>query len=131
MAKRPKKRMNLDELLSSLSEALFPEGDGSLPVSMTSVSKHGDGPLHIAVELSNQFGVRLLVDAGANINAIGSRGESPLHKAVGEFDGEMIKLLLSLGADQSLQSDTGETAEQFSARYAKELLRYFRQTVDR
>lgn len=117
MSKKLKKRLSLNDLLLSYSDDMFPEHLGKAPVTMDSVSIHGDTPLHIAVEKGNRFGVSLLVEEGADINRKGARGETPLHKAVGEFDQAMVSLLLKLGADGSVKSRDGETAEQFAKRY--------------
>lgn len=64
--------------------------------------QYSDAPLHAAVERKNLAMVKILVDAGAGINAKGSMQETPLHRAIGVGDIVTAKYLIDLGADLNL-----------------------------
>mmetsp|Transcript_6714 Transcript_6714/g.8776 ORF Transcript_6714/g.8776 Transcript_6714/m.8776 type:complete len:582 (-) Transcript_6714:1574-3319(-) len=60
-------------------------------------------PLHIAAVLCNEDVVRVLIEAGANVNAADRDGDTPLHNAAGKTENgqdriPIIKNLLSAGA---------------------------------
>ena len=60
----------------------------------------GDAPLFDALEQGDHELVRLLVEAGADVNAAeGFGGNTPLHEAVEQGDVEMVKILVAAGAD--------------------------------
>ena len=65
--------------------------------------------LHSAVTGSFDS-VRLLVEAGAPVNAKQHLGWTPLHEAVNRNDLEMTRYLLAHGADPRLQNDEGKSA---------------------
>jgi ankyrin repeat protein len=54
--------------------------------------------------------VNLLIEAGANVNALTPKGDSPLHMAA--FDGkpEIVRALVAGGADLQLKNANGKTA---------------------
>lgn len=54
--------------------------------------------------------VRLLINAGANINAIGEMGETPLHIAIRKGSVEIVEALLKASALTSIRSEFGQTA---------------------
>jgi len=54
-------------------------------------------------------GARILVAAGADVNAVGDMDQTPLHVAICLEDRDMIKLLLSAGAKLTLRSEFGKT----------------------
>jgi ankyrin repeat protein len=68
----------------------------------------GRGTLHW-VSASNPASVRLLIDAGADVNmrAPGSTNNTPLHHAAG--NAESTRLLLAAGADPNLRNNNGES----------------------
>lgn len=65
-----------------------------------------------AAELGNTAAVRLLLDAGFDINFKGSRpwGATPLHMAAWNGWAETVELLLSRGADISIPANPPETS---------------------
>ena len=65
--------------------------------------------LHSAVTNSFET-VKLLVDAGAPVNAKQDKGWAPLHEAVNRGDVEMTRYLLAHGADPKQQNDDGKSA---------------------
>ncbi len=70
----------------------------------------GDTPLHFAAIQGNVRVISLLLDAGADIGAVGESGYTPLHYAVEQSRLEAVRVLLERGADISLQTDTGLTS---------------------
>jgi len=65
--------------------------------------------LHSAVTNSFET-VKMLVDAGAPVNAKQDKGYAPLHEAVNRGDVEMTRYLLAHGADPKQQNDDGKSA---------------------
>lgn len=69
----------------------------------------GVAPLHSAVA-ANQYEIaKLLLDAGANPNAVQQKDITPLHSAVHLGNAQLVSLLLAHGADKQAQTDTGKT----------------------
>ncbi|SRR6266567_5861374 len=65
--------------------------------------------LHSAVTNSLET-VKMLVEAGAPVNAKQDKGWAPLHEAVNRGDVEMTRYLLAHGADPKQQNDDGKSA---------------------
>ena len=80
----PKQRSSLEEILASTSDTLFPAELGEAPVAIDSADCDGDTPLHVMVWRKDRYAVDLLIEAGANVNAVGDMSETPLHVAVGQ-----------------------------------------------
>lgn len=59
----------------------------------------GDTPLHTAVVWNCEVSVRILIDAGADLNARGDLGCTPLHDAVSFNQHRIAELLLEAGAE--------------------------------
>ena len=79
----------------------------------------GDTPLAYAVRNGQVGAVRLLIDAGADVNHPGANGETPLRNALyGEPNAvEIVQLLLAHGADPDIKDGQGKTARQISYGY--------------
>ena len=74
-------------------------------------SKHGDRPLlHIAVDSRNRELVSLLLDRGAEVDAVDNNNFTALSSAVIRGDFEISSLLLSRGADMNAAAVDGLTA---------------------
>jgi ankyrin repeat protein len=67
-------------------------------------------PLHAAAAGRHVEVCRVLIAAGADVNATQHGGFTPLHEAAQHGDVEMTELFLSAGADPSLATDAGDTA---------------------
>jgi ankyrin repeat protein len=78
---------------------------GKCRVSVDSTDSEGDTPLHVMVWRKDRYAVRLLIEAGANVNAIGDMGETPLHIAVAREEPEIVELLLKAGANIHIRSE--------------------------
>lgn len=72
-------------------------------------------PLHAAAAGRHLEVCRVLIAAGADVNATQHGGYTPLHEAAQHGDVEMSELFLSAGADPSLMMDAGETAADVAA----------------
>ena len=71
-------------------------------------------PLHSAAA-GHQIDIcRLLLAAGANVDARQAGGFTPLHEAAQNGDPEMVELFLSAGADPLITTDDGKTAAELA-----------------
>jgi ankyrin repeat protein len=66
-------------------------------------------PLHSAASSRHHEVCRLLIAAGADVNARQRHGYTPLHAAAQHGDAELVELFLSAGADPSAPKDDGAT----------------------
>jgi ankyrin repeat protein len=105
----------LEEVLQSTSDVLFPAEIGEKRVAVGSVGIDGDTPLHVMVWRNDMEGARLLVTAGADVNAVGDMGETSLHVAVRQGNAQLVVLLLQAGADPDIRSEFGKTAREEAA----------------
>ena len=72
-------------------------------------------PLHAAAAGRHIEVCRVLLAAGADVNATQHGGYAPLHEAAQHGDVEMTELFLSAGADAGLTTDAGETQADLAA----------------
>jgi ankyrin repeat protein len=70
----------------------------------------GVSPVHAAVFGRNLEGLKIVVDAGGDVNAKQAGGFTPLMGAAQNGDLDMVKYLLDQGADASAETDEGQTA---------------------
>ena len=105
-----KERQTLDEILQSVSDSLYPDKMGKAKVKINSKDVCGDTPLHVLSRRGNNYGLELLLENGAEINAIGDMGETPLHVAISKENIKAIELLLNSGAKVNIKSEFNETA---------------------
>ena len=77
----------------------------------------GVSPLHPACASRSAGVVKLLLDHGADPNAVEGNGMTPLHTAAGAGDREIIAILLAAGADHSLRSNDGSTAADVARKF--------------
>lgn len=69
--------------------------------------KYGDTPLHYAVRAGNVEVVRLLLAAGANVDAQSSQGDTPLQSGVVHGHESITGVLLEAGADPEIRNAAG------------------------
>ncbi|MGJ8681135.1 ankyrin repeat domain-containing protein [Paraglaciecola sp.] len=105
-----KQRQSLEEILESTKVSLFPHWAPNKKVRVNSKDSMGDTPLHLMASRQNRFGVDLLIEHGADVNAVGDMGLTPLHYAIGKKDEYIIQCLLNAGAKTSIRSEFNETA---------------------
>ncbi len=108
MSKAPDRSLN--EVLQSTSDCLFPEHLGEQPVEIGSTDVDGDTPLHVLLWRKDTNGALLLIQHGANVNAVGDMGETPLHVAIRQGDVAAIQAMLAAGARTDIVSEFGQTS---------------------
>jgi ankyrin repeat protein len=98
---------------------MFPQRAGE-PGLVTIHSRRSDGdtPLHIASFEGNRHAVRLLVEAGADVNAKGDLSTSPLYYAVSGHHVQVAELLLQYGADPDAENELVTRREHWRNRKA-------------
>jgi len=62
---------SLEQVLAGTSEFLFPAEGGGAPVTIHSRSSDGDSPLHVVAWQNDVHGARQLIEAGADVGAVG------------------------------------------------------------
>jgi ankyrin repeat protein len=79
-------------------------------LEVNSVGRELETPLHMACGRNAIEDVRLLLAAGANVNAQTDIGMTPLMIAALENSPQLVRMLLEAGADASLRSIYGNSA---------------------
>ena len=72
-------------------------------------------PLHSAAAGDHLAVARLLVAAGADVNAPQLQGYRPLHAAAQNGNAELVELLLAAGADPNARNDAGQSPADLAA----------------
>lgn len=102
-------RKYLDNAFSDLVN--YDAADPLQPVDPISyLTPEGDSCLHIAAGRGDLQAVKLLVDAGINVNLRGDLGNTPLHYAHKSAHTEVVEFLIIRGALPHLVNELGETA---------------------
>ena len=81
-------------------EVLYPNQPGALD----------DTLLHLAARTGAVEDMRVLISAGADIDAVGDLGNTPLHQAAMMGAADSVRLLLQLGARADLKNEFDQTA---------------------
>jgi len=81
-----------------------------IEITVNARSYLGSVPLHVAATRGDEEAIRLLVQAGADINTVDSFSETPLHNAALQQHKAAYELLISLGADTTIKNIDGKTA---------------------
>ena len=105
----------LDEILQTTSDSLFPIDLGRRQVAIDSRGCDGDTPLHVLLWRKDFGGAKLLLEAGADPNAVGDMGETPLHVAIRQNASDIVDSLLAAGANPDIRSEFGETPRAMAA----------------
>ena len=80
-------------------------------------SELGITPLHCACIRGSKNAVDLLLDLGANINALDNEGNNCLHYAVNSKNPNLLKKLLIRGADKTIKNQKNETPLDLAVQY--------------
>ncbi|XP_042520252.1 E3 ubiquitin-protein ligase KEG isoform X2 [Macadamia integrifolia] len=81
--------------------------------------QHGRTALHIAAIANDVELVKIILDAGVDVNIRNEHNTTPLHVALARGAKLCVGLLLSFGADCNLQDDEGDNAFHIAAESAK------------
>ena len=115
--------MSLEEILQATSDVLFPADIGKRQVKIDSTDMDGDTPLHVMASRGDRFACQVLVDAGAEVNAVGDMGQTPLHVAISRGCIETVELLLRAGARTDIISEFGESQLEMARKKGGEIAR--------
>lgn len=80
------------------------------PVDIRSTNQMANTPLHAALAGRRTEVVKILVAAGADVNAKQHGGWVPLHSAAANGERDMVDLLIARGADRAAVNDAGVSA---------------------
>lgn len=103
-----------DETISQLQEKYyyltnFESSDPNAPIDPLSYrDAGGDNLMHIAARLGDVNTIKLLVDAGMNINEQGEMGFTALHNAYQYKRAEVVDFLLAHGASTKIENYFGK-----------------------
>lgn len=86
----------LSALLREIAE--LPDFAGTANPSVGMRSPNGNTPLHVAALRGEAVAVRLLLEAGADPNAVGERGCTPLHHALEKAHRNVARMLVAAGS---------------------------------
>ncbi|PKA62632.1 E3 ubiquitin-protein ligase KEG [Apostasia shenzhenica] len=90
---------------------------GADPVAQDEL--HGRTALHIAAMVNDSELVKIILEAGVDVNIRNVQNTTPLHVALNRGANQCVGLLLSAGADCNLQDDDGDNAFHIAADAAK------------
>lgn len=79
---------------------------------LTVKDENGWTPLHWAAQVQDLKGVQILLEFGANPNAVDFEGATPLHVAGDGDSTEIVTLLIERGADPSIRNEFGTKASE-------------------
>ena len=102
-----------DNKASALRKMLKSDLFRKAVLSIDAVDEDGKGLLSIAAFNNAVKCMKVLLDAGADVNQRDKDGETPLHWAAGLFHTEAVRLLLAAGADSTVQNKEGDTPLNF------------------
>ena len=100
---------SLEKVLEKLRAAkLVTFNDVSIDGPNTKGNTWGDTPLHIVAIWGDTESARILIEAGAEIDACGEDDYTPLHNAIEQGNADMVALLLKAGANPFRTSRNGD-----------------------
>lgn len=99
--------LTLAEVLADVGAA--PGFDGVNDIDISTRGSRGQTPLHWMAYLGDVNGVRLLVEAGADANAVDHDGNTALHDAVLSRQHLVVALLVASGANVGLRNHEGKS----------------------
>ncbi|WP_163012844.1 ankyrin repeat domain-containing protein [Burkholderia stabilis] len=104
-------KASLSEQLKSILKKYETHPD-FLGLDLTDPNQKGavdDTILHLATRTGAIDDMKVLVDAGANVNSVGDVGNTPLHQAAMIGQLESARLLLKRGATTQAENEFGQT----------------------
>lgn len=91
-------------------------------LDVNAIDIYGNNALHYAVKLKNPSLVKVLLDAGADVNHVNKEGVSPLRETLltKPVDHSSIQILLEHGADIEQKTEGGISVKEFAETVAGE-----------
>lgn len=99
--------LTVEEVLSDVAET--PEFSQLDEVTPRSRGVNGETPLHWMATLGDSRGIELLIQAGAEVDAVDNNGTTPLHEAVAARQLAAVRALICAGATFDLRNGEGKT----------------------
>lgn len=96
-------------VLTQIAAAMYPLAEQPPDIGIHGCDSEGSSALHYACTWGDLRAVRLLVEAGADVNKLGDMDETPLHSAVGSRFLDIVEFLLARGATQDQKDAFGYT----------------------
>lgn len=94
-------------LLACDRASLFPERP---VIDVNQRNSFGDVPLHLVARWGDAHAAKVLLSAGADVNAVGERGQTPIFAAASV---EVVRVLTAAGANLSHEDEEGYTPERY------------------
>lgn len=104
--------LTLEEVLADVADS--PSFRGLEIINVSSRGNHGETPLHWMATLGDVVGMRLLIEAGADINAVDEEGNSSLHEAVTYRQTLAARFLIESGSSLMQKNKSGMTPEELA-----------------
>jgi len=120
----------LSELLALVSNSACPSFPDEGEITVHSKTCEGDTPLHFTARWGDAEGTKLLIAAGADVNAIGDMSETLLHVSLREGNEDLVRLLMSAGARTDMRSEFNETPLERAQRMGQEYVEWLRVALD-
>jgi ankyrin repeat protein len=98
---------NAEEVLDAVADASYFSPDVVRP-DLNTPNIFGDRPLQVVITWGDINAVKLLLDAGAPLNAKNENGNTALHHALQMGQFAIARCLITAGADQSIRNDEGK-----------------------
>jgi ankyrin repeat protein len=115
----------LKEILHFAAEHFFSAEEEVPSINVDTRSSEGDTPLHLFAWRSDLEAARVLIEAGADVNAIGDMSQTPLHVALRQGSVELVILLLEAGAKIDIRSEFQETPQEAARRIGGRIAEIF------
>jgi ankyrin repeat protein len=99
--------LTIEEVLSDVASS---PGFGHLKhVDINSRGESGQSALHWMAVLGDTKGIKLLIDAGIDVDIADNEGNTALHEAVIWYHTSAVYELIKMGANQHLKNNNGLT----------------------